>query len=221
MWNIVGKDNLRSVKANMAIVALLVGISLFISVGCNRVDPVVKIGLVGPFEGRHRDLGYDVIYSARMAVREINEAGGVGGYRVALVTLDDFGDSEMAAETAAALAADPAVVAVMGHWLPETTAAAAAVYDSARLPYIQAGDEPIGPMDPSLLPDDFKQSYADITPFDEVAGPFAATAYDTFYLLLTAIAIAADSNDDVNRETVGEALIELTYDGISGTVYQR
>ena len=221
MWKFVSKDNERPDHVNKALVALLVGISLLISVSCNSVDPVIKIGLVGPFEGRHRDLGYDVIYSARMAVREINEAGGVGGYRVALVALDDFGDSEMAAETAAALVADPAVVAVMGHWLPETTAAAAPVYGSAKLPFVQAGDEPIGPVDPSHLPDDFKQAYAEITPFDEVAGPYAGTAYDTFNLLLTAIANAAKSNGEVDRETVGEALDGLTYDGITGTVYQR
>jgi ABC-type branched-subunit amino acid transport system substrate-binding protein len=44
---------------------------------CTSVAPVVKVGLVGPFEGRHREIGYDAIYSARLAVREINQAGGI------------------------------------------------------------------------------------------------------------------------------------------------
>ncbi|MCP5097251.1 MAG: ABC transporter substrate-binding protein, partial [Chloroflexi bacterium] len=65
---------------------------LFLLIGCASVAPVVKIGLVGPFEGQHRAVGYDVIYSARLAVREINAAGGIGGHRVALVALDDSGD---------------------------------------------------------------------------------------------------------------------------------
>ncbi|MCA9936880.1 MAG: ABC transporter substrate-binding protein, partial [Anaerolineales bacterium] len=67
-------------------------IILLILSGCASVDPVVKVGLVGPFEGANRAIGYDVIYSARLAVREINAAGGVGGYRLSLVALDDSGD---------------------------------------------------------------------------------------------------------------------------------
>ena len=30
--------------------------------GCASVKPVVKIGLVAPFEGRARAVGYDAIY---------------------------------------------------------------------------------------------------------------------------------------------------------------
>ena len=108
---------------------LLLAICMVVS-GCSIAPPVVKIGLVGPFTGRHRVIGYDVIYSARLAVREINESGGIGRYRVALVALDDFGDPELARENALTLSRDPAVVAVVGHWLPETTLAANPIYDS-------------------------------------------------------------------------------------------
>ena len=73
-------------------------VSVFLLSGCASVQPVVKVGLVGPFEGANRAVGYDVIYSARLAVREINEAGGIGGYRVALVALDDSGDPQLAQE---------------------------------------------------------------------------------------------------------------------------
>ena len=87
---------------------------------------MVKVGLVAPFEGRHRAIGYDALYSARLAVRELNAAGGIDGTRVALVALDDSGNPEFAAATADSLIVDPNVVAVVGHWLPETTAAAGA-----------------------------------------------------------------------------------------------
>ncbi|MCA9973855.1 MAG: ABC transporter substrate-binding protein, partial [Anaerolineales bacterium] len=93
---------------------------LILLTGCASTAPVVKIGLVGPFEGQRRAIGYDVIYSARLAVREVNAAGGIDGVRVALVALDDSGDPRLARETAAALVVDPAVVAVIGHWSPET-----------------------------------------------------------------------------------------------------
>ncbi|HFC11696.1 MAG TPA: hypothetical protein ENJ56_02535, partial [Anaerolineae bacterium] len=42
----------------------------------SSVDPVVKIGLVAPFEGEQRVIGYDVIYATRLAVRQVNTAGG-------------------------------------------------------------------------------------------------------------------------------------------------
>lgn len=44
-----------------------------------KLPRVIKIGLVAPFEGRYRYVGYDAIYAARMAVQEINAAGGAGG----------------------------------------------------------------------------------------------------------------------------------------------
>jgi branched-chain amino acid transport system substrate-binding protein len=97
---------------------------------------VVKIGLVAPFEGRYRYIGYDAIYAARLAIREINEGGGVGGLRLELVAYDDRGNTEMAARIAHNLVVDPDVIAVVGHYRPETSAAAASVYAAAGLPQI-------------------------------------------------------------------------------------
>lgn len=194
---------------------------LFLSLaGCAGVDPVVKIGLVGPFEGRRRALGYDVIYSARLAVREMNQAGGVAGYRVGLVSLDDSGDPELAAETAASLALDPAVVAVVGHWLPPTTAAATPVYAAAGLPFIAAGQKPFVAVAPDALPADFRAAYEAVTPFDETAGPYAAPAYDAFMLLRRALEEAKETAGTIDRQSVAKALSGLEYEGLTGVVYQ-
>jgi len=101
--------------------------------------PVVKIGLVGPFEGRYRYVGYDAMYAARLALREANAAGGVGGYSVELVAFDDQGAVSGARAAARSLAQDPDVVAVIGHFRDETTEATRALYDQAGLPLIVAG----------------------------------------------------------------------------------
>ncbi len=100
------------------------------------VRPTVKIGLVAPFEGRYRYIGYDVIYAVRLALREANAAGGVGGYSVELVAYDDGADPAMAVEQARKLAADPAVVAAIGHFREETTAAALNAYAEASIPMV-------------------------------------------------------------------------------------
>ncbi len=98
--------------------------------------PTIKIGLVAPFEGRYRYVGYDVIYAARMAIREINAAGGIGGYTVELVAYDDGADPAMAIVQARKLTIDDSIVAALGHFREETTAAAAGLYDEADIPLV-------------------------------------------------------------------------------------
>lgn len=188
--------------------------------GCQSVAPVVKIGLVAPFEGHDRAVGYDAIYSARMAVREINAAGGIHGYRVALTAQDDNGNPELARQAAATLARDPQVVAVVGHFSPETTAAAAPVYNAVGLPVLSMGEAPLARFDPARLPAPFRDTYAAVTPFDEVAGPFAGPTYDAFSLLWQALAQAEETSGRIDRASVQNALLGLEYDGVTGKVWQ-
>lgn len=100
---------------------------------------VVKIGLVAPFEGQHRDIGYDAIYAARLAVREINAAGGVAGWRLELIAYDDRADPGMARDAARNVAVDPDVIAVIGHYRQTSTEAAVDLYREAGVPLIVVG----------------------------------------------------------------------------------
>jgi ABC-type branched-subunit amino acid transport system substrate-binding protein len=165
-------------------------------------------------------VGYDVIYSARLAVRQVNEAGGIGGYRVALVALDDGGSPELARQVAESLVIDPAVVAVVGHWQKETTDTAVPLYTAAGLPLIQTGAPPFGDYDPASLPADFIQAYDAVTPFEETAGPYAGSAYDAFQLLWLALDKATQDGHELSRQSVAAALSGLQYQGLTGTVYQ-
>ncbi len=183
------------------------------------VDPVVKIGLVAPFEGQNREIGYDAIYSARLAVREINEAGGIGGYRVALVALDDSSDTGLAQDNAESLVIDPNVVAVVGHWLLETTAVSAPIYSEADLVLIPVGEPPFVASSPEALPPEFHTAYEAVTPFAETAGEYAGPTYDAFQLLWQALEIAEQTEGNITREGVKMALDGLEYEGVTGTVF--
>jgi len=198
---------------------LLLGLALLLGTGCRAAPVVVKIGLVAPFEGRYRPVGYDLIYSARLAVREINSAAEANGVRMALVALDDGGDPQQARAVAAALVNDPQIMAVIGHWRPESTAAARELYEGAGLPFVAtgSGSGAFAPFAPDQLPPAFLQAYADLTPFAEVAGPYAAPGYDAIYLLQAAIEAAADRGT-IDRQSVGEALGAVTIDGLTGFV---
>jgi ABC-type branched-subunit amino acid transport system substrate-binding protein len=216
MWNVAVSRVAGRARSPGAIAILLL---LLLATSCRSVPPAVKIGLAAPFEGRWRDVGYDAIYAARLAVREANESGGITGYRVELVALDDGGDARLAAEAAATLAADPEVLVVLGHWLPETTIAAAAVYAGHELPLLALGNAPLVEVEPSLLPETFLRRYEAITPFDEVAGSRAGATYDAVLLALNALAVA-NTNGPVTRQSVATALQSLEYEGLTGLVYQ-
>ncbi len=111
-------------------------VSLFIASCVPSAKPTIKIGLVGPFEGRYREVGQEVIYAVRLAVRQANASGGAGGYTVELMAFDDSGDPAQAAEQARKLSTDPQVMGVIGNWLDATTLAAAPVLAQSGIPFL-------------------------------------------------------------------------------------
>lgn len=210
MWNAVDR--------NKALAALVLFLCLA-GAGCRAEPATLKIGLVAPFEGRDRAVGYDAVYAARLAVREINGSGGVAGHAIEVVALDDRGDEELARHAAASLVIDPAVIAVAGHWLPETTTAARALYAENGLALIILGLEPFETLDARRLPEHFHRRYEEVTPFDEVAGPYAGATYDAFYLIFSALELA-ETSGEISRESVAVSLQGLQYAGVTGTVFQ-
>jgi ABC-type branched-subunit amino acid transport system substrate-binding protein len=121
---------------------ILVPCALCLASCISVTRPVVKIGLVAPFEGRYRDVGYEVIYAVRLAVREANNKGGIAGYSIELLALDDSGDPDMAVAQARKVATDPQVVGVIGDWLDPTTLAAAREYDAEDIPFLATTSAP-------------------------------------------------------------------------------
>ena len=178
------------------------------------VDPVIKIGLVAPFEGALRVVGYDVIYSARLAVREVNAKGGINGYRIALVAYDDGSYAPSAVNVADSLVIDPAIIGVVGHWSAESNKAVRPIYDSAQLAFVPMDESNQG-FDSSTLPDNFKQAYQAVT-FQQAqaAGWYSAPAYDAMQLLFAAIA----QTKEPTRATVFSALGQTEIDGLTGRV---
>jgi ABC-type branched-subunit amino acid transport system substrate-binding protein len=167
--------------------------------------PVVRIGLVAPFEGRHREIGYDVIYAGRLAIREWNDRGGVQGYRVELVAFDDSGDLEQAEIAARSLALDPMVVGVIGHWLEATTAAGRPIYAKAGLPTIEMYDTELVSSVPS---EDLIERYQKVAPFGELPGQRALPTYDACNRLIAAVGESILALGEPTRFGVAEGLAQ-------------
>jgi len=126
----------------------VIGVVLLCTVllgGCalpRSTRPVLKIGLIAPFEGLGRPLGYQVLFAVKLAVRERNDMGGVGGYGVALVALNDDDDADQAARQAMKMDVDPDVVAVIGPLSRSTARAAAQPLADAGLAWIAPASVP-------------------------------------------------------------------------------
>jgi len=191
---------------------------LLLLAGC-RPEPEVKIGLTAPFEGREREVGYDALYAARLAVREINAAGGIDGRKLALVALDDGDDLSRQRATAASLALDSDVIAVVSYDRASSPPAGDNLYQDAGLPFIVLGQAPFARSDQGTLPAAFVQAYDELTPFEEQAGPYSAVTYDAFYLLFEALMVA-ETQGEISRESVAAALDEIEYEGLTGRVFR-
>jgi ABC-type branched-subunit amino acid transport system substrate-binding protein len=110
--------NRQSEIVNLGRIWLLCLLCLWL-VGCTfpgGTKPVIKIGLIAPFEGELRAQGYQRLYGVKLALQEINLAGGVAGYKIELVALNDYADSHEATLQAAELVIDSDVRAVIGQW---------------------------------------------------------------------------------------------------------
>lgn len=69
-----------------------------------RTEPTTRIALLAPFEGRYREVGYEALYAARLAIQDS------GRTDIELLPIDDGGTSASAADRASALKQDPQVI---------------------------------------------------------------------------------------------------------------
>ncbi|MBZ0283523.1 MAG: hypothetical protein K8L97_22495 [Anaerolineae bacterium] len=65
------------------------------------------MALLAPFEGRYREVGYNAYYAARLAIQDFDNPD------IELLTIDDGGTAQNAADRAQALAGDPLIKAVI------------------------------------------------------------------------------------------------------------
>ena len=90
----------------------------------------IRIGIAGPLTGAVALNGEQQELGAQVAVRDLNEAGGVLGQQVVAISADDACDADQAVAVAGQLVAEEVAV-VIGHFCSRTTIAATEVYDGA------------------------------------------------------------------------------------------
>jgi ABC-type branched-subunit amino acid transport system substrate-binding protein len=177
--------------------------------GCafpGSVKPTVKIGLSAPFEGRYRDLGYEVLYAVRLAVRQRNQAGGIDGrYLVELVALNDFDEPDEAVLQAQKMDVDPGVLGVLGGWSEATALVAGPEYARLGLPFLSPQVDYTLPQPPVAAAPAFEPAFKELSG-GAAPGPAAIWAYDAANRLLDALDLAARTEGQPARTAVQRAL---------------
>lgn len=97
-----------------------------------------SIGLTGAFSGGSAALGAPMREGVRMAVDEINAAGGIGGKRISLVERDDEAKPTRGLEIAKELTSSKRVCSVIGFSNTGVALAAHRVYQESKVPVIVA-----------------------------------------------------------------------------------
>jgi hypothetical protein len=169
------------------------------------VKPTVKLGLSAPFEGLHRDVGYEALYAVQLAVRERNGDGGVGQrYLVELVALNDLNQAEKAVEQARKMAVDPGVLGVLGG-LSVETAQAAPEYEQLGLTFLTPRADMTQSHPLTVADTGFAAQYV-LLSGGAAPGPAATWAYSAANRLLNAMDMAARSDRHLTRSTVRRAV---------------
>jgi len=114
-------------------VSLVLGaLALLGILSCGGKAPI-RIGLMSTFDDA---LGKPLRLGAQLAVKEINEAGGVDGRMLELLEAEDRGNPDSASIAATTLA-ESDVVAVIGGAFSGPTLGAAPIFNDARRPVLQ------------------------------------------------------------------------------------
>ncbi len=120
-----GNLTVRALNKLLAILMATILSVLFLA-GCSAsrlgVLPVVKVGLIAPFEGPQRAAAYECLFAVKSAIKEYNEASRGIGPLVELVALDDSLSVEDAdkRKVMQQMTIDPAVLGVVGPWMTES-----------------------------------------------------------------------------------------------------
>jgi len=96
----------------------------------------ILVGEYGSFTGSEATFGISTSNGIKMALDEVNKAGGVHGKQVKLISLDNQGKSEEAASAVTRLITQNGVVAVLGEVASSRSLAAAPIAQQNHIPMI-------------------------------------------------------------------------------------
>jgi len=101
--------------------------------GTSHAQDPILIGLSVPFTGQYADYGNGIKAGVDLAVKQINDAGGINGRPLQITTGDSEGSPDIAKRVARKFVSDPAIVAEIGDFTSSCSMAAQPIYDKAGM----------------------------------------------------------------------------------------
>jgi branched-chain amino acid transport system substrate-binding protein len=94
----------------------------------------IKVGVMGPFTGGSSSMGVSMRDGVRLAVKEINAAGGINGNKIVLVERDDEAKNERGVQIAQEFINNEKVVATLGYINTGVSLASQRFFQEAKIP---------------------------------------------------------------------------------------
>ena len=110
-------------------------------VGCGKKSAngnVIKIGVIAPLTGNYAQYGVAVKEGVELKVEAINNAGGINGKKIELVTADSKGDVQEAVNAFKKMVSQDKVNVVIGEVVSATSQAISGLAQQAKVPLISA-----------------------------------------------------------------------------------
>ncbi|MGI5918067.1 MAG: ABC transporter substrate-binding protein [Christensenellales bacterium] len=98
----------------VTIFAILMVVSLFTACGGQKTADTIKIGINMELSGAVATYGQDSVKGIELAIKQINEAGGIDGKKVDVIKYDNKSDAAEATTLATKLMTSDKVLAIMG-----------------------------------------------------------------------------------------------------------
>ena len=167
----------------------------------------IKVGVTGPYTGGSSSMGVSMRDGVRLATKEINAAGGVGGKKLVLIERDDEAKNERGVQIAQELINNEKVVATLGFINTGVALASQRFYQEAKIPVIN--NVATGSLITGQFPKDSANYIFRTSAADNIQAPMIVKeAVDKRGF--TKVAILADSTNygQLGREDLEKALKE-------------
>ena len=125
---------MNTLKATLALVMLAVGCGAANAQGVTA-DKIL-IGQSVPLSGVNKEFGIDIRDGALAFFRKLNDAGGVNGRKIELVTLDDGNEVKRAGENTQKLLEESGVFALFGYASATLSRPALPMVEKQRVPFL-------------------------------------------------------------------------------------
>ena len=116
--------------------SLLTLLLWFASAAGMAQSDTILIGQSVPLSGSNREFGQEIRDGALAYFKKLNDAGGVGGRRIEMLTLDDGNDTKVAAENGRKLIEERGVLALFGYASATLSRPAMPFAEKSRTPFL-------------------------------------------------------------------------------------